>query len=102
MGAFHVNKYRFHSGARSVLATRVHDSPHPTVAGHGRADYCTFSQRQIVHDDVHRACLRLARERQIIIRHNVPGSIVECGVWKGGSMMAVAKTLLELETERDL
>jgi len=37
-----------------------------------------------------------------IIRHNVPGSIVECGVWKGGSMMTVAKTLLELETERDL
>src|SRR6266487_345074 len=26
-------------------------------------------------------------------RTNVPGDIVECGVWKGGSMMAVAETL---------
>jgi O-methyltransferase len=37
-----------------------------------------------------------------IIHHNIPGSIVECGVWKGGSMMAVAKTLMELGTKRDL
>src|SRR5437899_13022329 len=27
---------------------------------------------------------------------DVPGAIVECGVWKGGSMMAIAKTLLDL------
>jgi len=31
-----------------------------------------------------------------IIKNNVPGSVVECGVWKGGSMMAVAKTLIDL------
>jgi hypothetical protein len=32
---------------------------------------------------------------QYVCRHEIPGEIVECGVWKGGSMMAVAKTLME-------
>jgi O-methyltransferase len=31
-------------------------------------------------------------------RNGIEGAIVECGVWKGGSMMAVARTLLELGT----
>jgi len=29
-----------------------------------------------------------------VSRHAIPGVIVECGVWRGGSMMAVAQTLL--------
>lgn len=29
-----------------------------------------------------------------IVDKNIQGDIVECGVWKGGSMMAVAETLL--------
>jgi O-methyltransferase len=34
---------------------------------------------------------------------NIEGSIVECGVWKGGSMMAVAETLLRSgDTSRNL
>lgn len=38
-----------------------------------------------------------------LVRHGIAGEIVECGVYKGGSMMAAAMTLMELgETDREL
>ncbi len=38
-----------------------------------------------------------------IVNCGIPGDVVECGVWKGGSMMAAAKTLLTLnDTQREL
>lgn len=37
-----------------------------------------------------------------VSRHSIPGDVVECGVWRGGSMMAVAQTLLDLGDLRRL
>ena len=40
---------------------------------------------------------------QFIVRNRIPGSIVECGVWRGGSMMAVALALRNVgEASREL
>ncbi len=40
---------------------------------------------------------------EYVVREDVPGALVECGVWRGGSMMAAALTLLRLGVrDRDL
>ncbi len=37
-----------------------------------------------------------------VVKHDIPGSIVECGVWRGGSMMAAALTLARYRVLRTL
>lgn len=45
----------------------------------------------------------LCEATRYVSRARIPGDVVECGVWRGGSMMAVARTLLrEGDTERHL
>jgi hypothetical protein len=45
----------------------------------------------------------LVRAVEYVAERPIPGALVECGVWRGGSMMAIALTLLRLGvTERDL
>lgn len=44
----------------------------------------------------------LRQSVEYLVRCQVPGDIVECGVWKGGSMMAVALTLKALGEKRRL
>lgn len=38
----------------------------------------------------------LSRSIEYLIENNIEGDIVECGVWRGGSMMLIANKLLEL------
>jgi O-methyltransferase len=38
----------------------------------------------------------LARAVEYVVARSIPGTFVECGVWRGGSMMAIALTLLRL------
>lgn len=45
----------------------------------------------------------LVEATTFIVRNNIAGDFAECGVWRGGSMMAVAKTLKHLgDTSRSL
>jgi O-methyltransferase len=45
----------------------------------------------------------LVRAAEYVSARSIPGAFVECGVWRGGSIMAVALTLLRLGvTDRDL
>src|SRR5215831_7297821 len=39
---------------------------------------------------------------EYVIKYDIAGDIVECGIWKGGSMMAAALTLLNLGAKRRL
>jgi O-methyltransferase len=45
----------------------------------------------------------LLRAVRYLTTHRIPGALVECGVWKGGSMMAAARMLQALgDTSREL
>ncbi|MCA1560508.1 MAG: TylF/MycF family methyltransferase [Acidobacteria bacterium] len=44
----------------------------------------------------------LVRAIRYVTENRIPGAIVECGVWKGGSMMATALTLQTASDIRDL
>lgn len=37
----------------------------------------------------------LIKATRYVAKHAIPGAIVECGVWRGGSMLTVARTLLD-------
>ncbi len=39
----------------------------------------------------------LIQSVKYVVEHEIPGDIVECGVWRGGSMMTVAKVLANLQ-----
>jgi O-methyltransferase len=47
--------------------------------------------------------IALVRSVEYLVRHNIEGAVVECGVWRGGSAMAAAITLIRLgDTSRKI
>jgi hypothetical protein len=51
----------------------------------------------------HEKLYGLVQATRYVVQHKIPGEVVECGVWRGGSMQAVALTLNQLgATDRHL
>jgi O-methyltransferase len=44
----------------------------------------------------------LCESVRYVVKNSIPGDVVECGVWKGGSMMAAAMMFMKLQAERKL
>lgn len=68
------------------LKTRFPDADAPTLARLAECSRFTMTSAERL--------VALIGAVEYIVKHQIQGDIVECGVWKGGSMMAVAKTLL--------
>ncbi|MEQ1831116.1 MAG: TylF/MycF/NovP-related O-methyltransferase, partial [Pirellula sp.] len=69
-----------------TLASTLHDLSQQQLLILSRAKPFTLTSPERM------ASLLLATE--YIVNQKIPGDIVECGVWQGGSMMIVAQTLL--------
>jgi O-methyltransferase len=85
----------FLRGARSASRRRLPPDLDPVVAATCRAvePFTMTSPERVA---------ALVEAVRYVCRHGIAGDVVECGVWRGGSMMAVARTLLELGQRRRL
>lgn len=71
------------------------DFDEPTIALFREVQPYTMTSKERV--------FALRRSIEYIVSSDIPGAFVECGVWKGGSSMAMAKTLIALgRTDRRL
>lgn len=72
-------------------------------AGYSNEELDTFAKvREFTATSTERLS-GLVRGVEYIAQNRIPGSFLECGVWRGGSMMAAALTLIRCgDTSRDL
>lgn len=87
-----------------ITRSRSARGAHPTLP----ADY-DQQAREIIHAvrpytmTHHSKVFALICATRYVSKHLIPGDVVECGVWRGGSMQAVARTLCSIgDTSRDL
>jgi O-methyltransferase len=85
-------------GTRRGLDRQLHgkfpDYDEEVIETIRRVDRATMTSPQCV--------AALCQAVRYVVRARIPGAIAECGVWRGGSMMAVALTLQRLGVTRDL
>jgi len=87
----------------------VHESVHKTM--HEPANPYSTIWRDLTKEEIYNInfvkdytmtsverLVTLSRSIEFLIENNIEGDIVECGVWRGGSMMLVANKLLELKS----
>jgi O-methyltransferase len=96
---------------RGLTGFEVRRAPRPkaSVTGKGGKKPITFP---LDYDEVSKEIITSVRSRTMtsreklnalifavryVVRHDIPGDIVECGVWRGGSMMTIAKTLQSVD-----
>ena len=79
------------------------DRPKPFPVDYDRATVDLFQEVEPFTLTSHERINALRSAVAYLIEANVGGAFVECGVWRGGSMLAVAKTLVAMgATDRDL
>src|SRR5205085_2243707 len=81
---------------KPVLVMRhTTERPEAIAAGTARLvgtdpDAIVAAASRLLDDPAEHAAMALAH----VVKHGIAGDIVECGVWRGGSMMAVALALM--------
>lgn len=88
-------KQVLHRCGLEVAKFPPHDFDPAMAATFGAVQKYTMTSPERVH--------ALCNAVTYVVEHAIPGAFVECGVWRGGSTMAAARTLLELgDRSRDL
>lgn len=79
----------------NVLSQRFHDFTPTERMIYAEARHIVLATPQAV--------VSLARAVDYVVANEIPGAFVECGVYRGGSVMAIIRTLLmQKRTDRDI
>jgi O-methyltransferase len=96
----HINRYLKSTGYQLVNINRRHESYYQ---GSDEADDATLAAVRPFTGSSNERILGVRDAVLYVERFGIPGAIVECGVLRGGMMMAAARTLLELNAaDRDI
>jgi O-methyltransferase len=92
-----------------VLARAESVEPRSELSDQGAEQYDLDQETRVLWNQVQSRTMTsiyridaLRQAVEYIEANSIPGDIVECGVWRGGSMMAVGLTLLRLGARRSL